>query len=141
MLAPIDLINISKEQIAICAFCKIPLIEPEIVVRFDKEMRRPLANMRVRLGAIAKAVLGVALGTFTIAWPETLPAPTVRKIDFGKGHLQHDGVRKARQPFLAIRFLGGAVLKRIVFAGEVFFNAGWFDRSKGHRRFPRKARG
>src|SRR5258708_3334297 len=95
MLAPVDVINICNEQIAICTFCKIPLIEPEIVVRFDKEMRGPLADMRVGLDTIANSVLGIALCAFAIARSKVLPTPTVRKIEFGKRHLQHDCIWKA----------------------------------------------
>ena len=95
MLAPVDLINICNKQIAICAFCKVPLIEPEIIVGLNKPMRCPLADMRVGLGAIAHAVFGIALSAFAITWPEVLPTPTVREIEFGIRHFQHDGMWKA----------------------------------------------
>jgi hypothetical protein len=132
MLAPVNRIHICDEQIAICDFYKVPLIEPEIVVNFDKPMRSPLADMGMGFRPIAYAVFGIALGAFAIARPEVLPTPTVRKIEFGKGHLQHDAMRKARQPCLATNFLGGTDLKGIVFAGEVFIKARLQDSSMAH---------
>ena len=109
MLTPINLIDICKEPVAIHILREIPLVVAKIIIRLDEPMRRPFADMGMRLAAIAHAVLGVPLCAFTIAWPEVLPAPAVRKIRRSTpepllspndtAHRQRDSIpRKDRMP-------------------------------------------
>ena len=80
VLAPVNILNVGNEPLAIVAFGKVPLIEPKIIIGFHPPMGHPLADVRVRIDAFAYAIFGVALKALAVAGAEVLPAPAVRVV-------------------------------------------------------------